>query len=98
MAAHENELQLMAEKMDADRQRQMLTLRDRMSERRRRRMEDLRRKQELEVTKETLTQKKELDEVRTVKVSYSTLVKVSKVFLNDRYGDMDRYGHERVIF
>ena len=68
MAAHEHELQLMADKMDTDRQRQMSTLRDRMSDRRRRRMDDLRRKQELELTKEMLTQKKELNDVRTVKV------------------------------
>ena len=68
MASHEHELQLMAEKMDADRQRQMVTLRDRMSDRRRRRMDDLRRKQEVALTKEVLTQEKEVNEVRTVKV------------------------------
>ena len=68
LAAHENELELMSEKLDAEKQRQQLSLRERLAEKRKRKMADLRRKQEAELTREMLTQKKELDEIRTTKV------------------------------
>ncbi len=74
MASHEHELELLAEKMDADRQRQQLSLRDKMAERRKRKMADLRRKQEADLTREMLTQKKELDEVKTKQVIIVSVV------------------------
>ena len=67
VASHEHELQQLADKIDNDHQRQILSLRDKMAERKRRKMKDLRRKQEANITKESLVQKKELDEVKSQK-------------------------------
>ena len=68
MAAHEHDLEELNEKLDADKNRQLLTLRDRLSNRRRRKMDEMRRKQEVELTKEMLEQKKDIDDVRLKKV------------------------------
>ena len=72
MASHSAELELMAEKLDADRQRQLMSLRDKMAAKRKRKMDDLRRKQEAEVTKEMLLQQKELTEIQSKKVFITT--------------------------
>lgn len=64
MAAHENELQTLSEQLDADRQRALMATRDKIAERKRRKLKELRRKQEADLTKEMLMQKKELDEIR----------------------------------
>ena len=71
MASHQKELELLSEKMDAERTKQQLSLRERLAERRKRKMADLRRKQEAQLTKEMLTQKKEIDEIRTSKAKES---------------------------
>lgn len=68
MSSHEHEVQLLSDKMDNDRQRQLVTLRERMADRRKRRMDNLHRKHEVELTKEMLAQKKEVDEIRSTKV------------------------------
>ena len=68
MASHEHELQILSERLDTDRQRSLMSTRDKIAERKRRKMKELRRKQEAELTKEMLTQKKEVDEVRTKQV------------------------------
>ena len=44
-------------------------MRDKMADRRRKRMQELRRKQEAELTREMLTQKGELNEARSKRVS-----------------------------
>ena len=63
MAAHQQELRLLAERLDSQRNRQQMALREKLAAKRRRRTQDLRRKQELELTKEMIEQKKELDEI-----------------------------------
>ena len=68
MAAHAHDLEHMEEQLDSQMQRQQMVLKDRLDERRQRKLKHLRRKQELELTKEMLTQKKECDEIRTTKV------------------------------
>ena len=64
MASHAAELELVSGKLDAEKQRQLMLMRDKMAAKRKRKMDDLRRKQEAEVARETLTQKKELDEIK----------------------------------
>lgn len=76
MAGHEAELALLSEQREAERQRQLLSMRDKMAERKRRRLQDLRRRQEAELTREMLTQKKELDEARSKQVGKSTQWKI----------------------
>ena len=79
MAAHQNELEILASKMDSDRQHQQLRLRKKLEEKRRRKTEALRRKQEAELTKEMLTQSKELENMRSRKVCHSFRLTVIKV-------------------
>ena len=73
MAAHQNELEILASKMDSERQHQQLRLRKKLEEKRRRKTEALRRKQEAELTKEMLTQSKELENMRSRKVCLSSM-------------------------
>ena len=74
MAAHEQEIQDLSERIDADRNRQQMALRDRLADRRKRKLADLRRRQEMEITKEMLMQKKELDEIRVKQVKKKFLL------------------------
>ena len=67
MSQHEQELEDLAEKLESEKSRQMLLLRDKMAARRQRKLEDLRRKHDVDLTKEMLEQKKEISEVRTKK-------------------------------
>ena len=67
MSQHEQELEDLAEKLETEKSRQMLLLRDKMAARRQRKLEDLRRKHDVDLTKEMLEQKKEISEVRTKK-------------------------------
>ena len=69
MARHRQELDDLQDRLESEKSRQMLALRDRMAKNRRRRMEDLRRKQDAELTGEMLDHKQELDEVRLRQVS-----------------------------
>lgn len=69
MASHKQELANLSDRLDHDRQRQLLTLRDKLAQNRKHKLNTLRRKQESEITKETMTQQKELDEIRGKKVS-----------------------------
>ena len=68
MASHEQELEDLAERLDADRDRQYLNLRDKLAQKRKRKMEELRRKQDVDLTKEMIEQKKEMDEIRMKQV------------------------------
>ena len=68
LAAHEQELEHLADRLDHERQRQQIALREKLAENRKRKMAQLRRKQETELTKEMLEQKSELDEVKSKKV------------------------------
>ena len=68
MASHKQELANAAERFDLDRQRQMLAMREKLAQNRKRKMDSLRKKQESELTKEAMLQQKELDEIRGKKV------------------------------
>ena len=70
MAAHERELDILSEHLDSQRHRQQVALREKLAENKRRRAQALRRKQEVELTKEMIEQKKELDEVITGEVTF----------------------------
>lgn len=69
LAAHQQELDEIMEKMDVEKQRQQANLHQKLLERKKRRQEAQQRKQEREMAKELLEQKKELAEVRTQHVS-----------------------------
>lgn len=68
MAAHENELQILADRLDNQKKQKQLQMREKLSEKRKQKMEALRRKQEAEITREMLMQKKEMDEIKAKKV------------------------------
>eukprot|EP00058_Branchiostoma_floridae_P012905 XP_002598393.1 hypothetical protein BRAFLDRAFT_128123 [Branchiostoma floridae] len=68
LAAHEQELEDLNDRLDAERSRQQLSLRDKLLARKRNRLQNKQRKQEAEMTKELLEQKKELKEARTKQV------------------------------
>ena len=67
MSQHEHELEDLADRLENEKSRQLLALRDKMATRRQRKLEDLRRKHDVDLTKEMLEQKKELNEVRQKK-------------------------------
>lgn len=69
MESHEQEIEDLVEQLTNDKSRQQLALRDKLVIRRQQKMNELRRKQELELTKEMLEQKKEVDEIGLKKVS-----------------------------
>ena len=69
LAAHQQELDEIMEKIDVEKQRQQANLHQKLLERKKRRQEAQQRKQEREMAKELLEQKKELAEVRTQRVS-----------------------------
>ena len=73
LAAHQQELDEIMEKMDVEKQRQQANLHQKLLERKKRRQEAQQRKQEREMAKELLEQKKELTEVRTQHVSISVI-------------------------
>ena len=68
MASHEQELEDLAERLETDRDRQYLNLRDKLAQKRKRKMDELRRKQDVDLTKEMIEQKKEMDEIRMKQV------------------------------
>ena len=68
MAQHKQELANAAERFDLDRQRQMLGMREKLALNRKKKMDALRRKQESELTRESMLQQKEVDEIRGKKV------------------------------
>ena len=68
MASHELELRQLSERLDHERQRRLLALRDKLAERKKRKVDHLRRKQEAEITQEMIIQQKELDDIRGKKV------------------------------
>ena len=74
MAAHQHELDLLAEHLDNQRNRQQVALREKLAENKRRRAQGLRRKQEMELTKEMIEQKKELDEIVSKQVNLRSLL------------------------
>lgn len=76
-ASHEAELQQLAERINQDRQRQLLHFRDKMAAEKKRKAANLRRKQEVELTQEMLIQQKELDEIRGKSVCLYLLVNVT---------------------
>ena len=71
LESHEHELQLLSDKLEQEHIRQQLTIRDKLAAKKKRRMEELKRKQDMEMTKEWLTQKKELDEIKLSQVKSS---------------------------
>ena len=71
MASHQHELDLLSEHLDNQRNRQQVALREKLAENKRRRAQALRRKQEMELTKEMIEQKKELDEIVTKEVQFA---------------------------
>ena len=71
MASHQHELDLLSEHLDNQRNRQQVALREKLAENKRRRAQALRRKQEMELTKEMIEQKKELDEIVSKEVRFS---------------------------
>lgn len=68
MAQHEKEIEKMAERLENEKSRQLMAVRNKMAKRRMQKLDDLRRRHDVDVTKEMLGQKKELDEIR-LKVS-----------------------------
>lgn len=48
--------------------RQQLSIRDKLAARKKRKVDELKRKQDMEMTKEWLTQKKELDDIKLTQV------------------------------
>ena len=68
MAAHEAELMDLSEKLDADRARKQLALRDHLTDKRKRKMAGLRRRQDAELVQESLQQSQELSELKTKQV------------------------------
>ena len=77
LATHQQELDEIMEKMDAEKQRQKANLHQKLLERKKQRQDAQKRKQEREMAKELLEQKKELAEVRSEHVSS---ILVSRVF------------------
>ena len=67
MAKHGQELDDLADKLENEKNRQMLALRAKMADRRQRKLEDLRRRQDVEATREMLEQKKEANELKLKK-------------------------------
>lgn len=68
LESHEHELQLLADKLEQEHVRQQLSIRDKLAAKKKRRMDELKRKQDIEMTKEWLTQKKEIDEIKLTQV------------------------------
>lgn len=68
LAAHQHEVDEALEKIDADRNRQHANLRAKLAEKKKKKLEALQRKQENEMSRELLEQKKEFDEVRNEQV------------------------------
>lgn len=66
---HERELANLSEKIEASHQKQQLQLRDKLAQKRKRQLEQMKRKHEVQLTKEMLTQQKELDEIKSKLVS-----------------------------
>ena len=64
MASHKQELANLSERLDHDKQRQTLALRDKLARSRKHKLNTLRRKQEGEMTREAMIQQRELDEIR----------------------------------
>ena len=71
MAAHAQDEEALAERLEMEKSRRQAALRDRLAEQRRRRMEDLRRRQDAEIMNEMLDQRKEVDEIRVAQVGFS---------------------------
>lgn len=64
MALHEKELEDLTEKLESERQRQRMSLKEKLNEKRRKKEHANRRKQEVELTREMLEQDKEINDVK----------------------------------
>lgn len=73
LESHDQELQLLTDKLEQEHLRQQLSIREKLAARKKRRVNELKRKQDIEMTKEWLTQKKELDEVKLIQVCLSAI-------------------------
>jgi len=71
LETHDHEIHLLTDRLEQEHLRQQLAIRDKLAAKKKRKMDELKRKQDIEMTKEWLTQKKELDEVKLAKVSLS---------------------------
>ena len=67
---HDTELKELERRFDLEKGHQVQALRDKLAEKRRRKLEEQQRKHEIEMSKEAIEQKKELVEVRTKQVSH----------------------------
>lgn len=92
MAQHEHELEDLAERLENEKSRQVLALREKLASRRMRKLEDLRRKHDVDRTKEMLEQKKELDEIRLKKAK-----EVEREAIKEGIKDNGAEDSERVI-
>lgn len=77
LESHDHEIQLLTDKLEQEHLRQQLAIRDKLAARKKRRVNELKRKQDIEMTKEWLTQKKELDEVKLVQVRMSKMTRLN---------------------
>ena len=66
---HQAEIGELEQRLDSERNRQLVALRDKLASRKDRKLKERKRQQEIELQKELLEQKKELEEVRTKQVS-----------------------------
>ena len=67
---HDAELKELEKRYDVEKGHQVQALKDKLAEKRRRKLEEQQRKHEIELKKEVVEQKKELAEVRTNQVSH----------------------------
>ena len=67
---HDTELKELERRFDVEKGHQVQALRDKLAEKRKRKLEEQQRKHEIEMSKEAIEQKKELVEVRTKQVRH----------------------------
>ena len=65
---HQAEIRELEQRLDSERSRQLIGLRDKLASRKDRKFKEHKRQQEIELQKELLQQKKDLEEVRTKQV------------------------------
>ena len=92
MASHEQELEDLAERLETDRDRQYLNLRDKLTQKRKRKMDELRRKQDVDLTKEMIEQKKEMDEIRMKQVGLIGNIGFIRFWVSTRQTRMKQVG------
>ena len=74
---HQAEITDLEHKLDSERNRQLVALRDKLSSRKDRKLKEQKRQQELDLGKEMLEQKKELDRIRMEQVCLTLVLQQS---------------------